>query len=87
MSVKSRLFVTESVENTSPHAKADKNYFVVYVQLENGVLLPALFTDADLQKALKRAEKNPEDVLPPYLEPVDVAVTPEQKSWLSKLFG
>lgn len=87
MTVKSRIFVTEAVENSKKHAKADDNYFVCYVELENGTLLPALFTDSDLQKAFKRAEKNPEDLLPPYVEVEDVEVTPEQRTWLDKILG
>ena len=87
MSVKSRIFVTEAVENKNRRTKADENYFVAYVQLEDGSLKPALFTDGDLQKAFKRADANAEDILVPYLEPVDVEVTEEQKSWLAKLFS
>lgn len=87
MSVKSRIFVTEAVENKNRRTKADENYFVVYVQQADGSLKPALFTDGDLQKAFKRADANAEDVLPPYMEPVDVEVTTEQKSWLAKIFG
>lgn len=87
MTVKSRIFVTEAVENTKKHAKADDNYFVVYVELEDGTLKPALLTDSDLKKAFLRAEKNPEDILPPHVEVEDVEVTPEQKSWLDKILG
>lgn len=88
MSIKSRIFVTEAVANTSPRGKrADANYLIAYVQLEDGSLKPALFTDGDLQKALARAEKNPEDILPPHVEVEDKEVTVEQKGWLAKLFG
>lgn len=87
MSIKSRIFATEAVENTKRHAKADSNYFVVYVQFEDGSLKPALLTDGDLQKAFIRADRNPEDVLPPFQEPVDDTVTPAQQTWLDKLLG
>lgn len=89
MTIKSRIFVTESVENKSPrNKKADANYFMVYLVLEDGSLKPALLTDGDLKKALKRAETNPEDVVPPYVEPVvDTTVTPAQRTWLDRLLG
>lgn len=88
MSVKSRIFVTESVVNTNPRGpKADANYLIAYVVFPDGSLKPALFTDGDLQKALKRAEKNPEDILPAYVEPETPAPTQEKQSWWRSLLS
>ena len=87
MSVKSRIFTSEAVTNTVRHAAADTVYLVAYVELQDGTLKPALFTDGELQKAMARAAKNPEDLQPPYLEPAPVEITAEQKSWLARLFG
>ena len=85
MSIKSRIYLNEIVTNTNPRANADRTYVVVYVQLDDGELLPALFTDSDIQKALKRAASNKEDV-PEAYEPV-VEATEEQKTWWDKVLG
>lgn len=87
MSVKSRLLLTETVENTNPRARADSTYVAAYVQLDDGSLRPALFTDGDIQKAMKRAVANPEDMPPAYVEPEAPPVTPAQRTWLDKLLG
>lgn len=84
--VKSRIFVNETVTNTNPRAKADKTYVAAYVQLEDGTLVPALFTDGDIQKATKRAAANKEDLPPPYVEE-KVVVTLEQKTWWDRILG
>lgn len=87
MSIKSRIFLSEATENQNAHVNADKTYVVAYVQTLEGELLPVLFTDFDIQKAMRRAAKNPEDVLPPYSEPVAAPVSETRKSWLDKLLG
>lgn len=88
MSVKSRIYVTESVSNTVPRGpKADANYIVTYVVFPDGTMKPALFTDNDIKRALFRADKNPEDVLAPYEEPDAVEPDTETKSWWDKLRG
>ena len=84
--IKSRIFANEVVDNTNPRAKADKTYVAAYIQLEDGTLVPALFTDGDIQKATKRATANKEDLPPPYVEDQPV-VTPTQKSFWAKIFG
>ena len=61
------------VKNKKARTNASKNYFQVYA--ENGKAY--LFTTADLEKAEKRAEKNPEDIYPVEFaepEPVEVVV-------------
>ena len=87
MSIKSRIYLSEVTENKNPHLKADKTYVVAYLETLEGELVPVLFTDADVQKAIKRAEKNPEDVLPAYVAPVAEEVTPARKGWLDRLLG
>lgn len=84
MSIKSRIYLSEVTENRDSHANADKTYVVAYLETLEGELVPVLFTDADVQKAVKRAAKNPEDVLPAYIAP---EVTIERKGWLDRLLG
>ena len=84
MSIKSRIYLSEVTENQNAHVNADKTYVVAYVETLEGELIPALFTDADMQRAMKRAQKNPEDVAPAYIAP---EVTEERKSWLARLLG
>lgn len=87
MVVKSRIFLNELVDNTNPRARADSTYVVAYVQLDDGSLRPALFTDGDIQKAMKRATANKEDVPPAYFEPEAEVLTTKQKTWLDKVLG
>lgn len=85
MSVKSRIYIAESVENTNPRGpNADAHYAVAYVEFPDGTMKPALFTDSDLQKAMKRADKNPEDVAPAFVEP---DAKPVEKTWWDKILG
>ena len=75
MKIKSKLFLSEKVKNTSPKINSDAEYFCAYLVLEDGSVKPALFTDFDIKKAITRAEKNPEDM-------------PKQHiSWFNKIFG
>lgn len=57
-----RIGDLQTVENTSPHWAAAKNYNFIRVQISSGEEVPLLFTDAEILKARKRAEKNPEDL-------------------------
>lgn len=87
MSVKSRIYTTDVVDNQNPRAKADTIYFVAYLEEADGTLKAVLLTDTDIQKGLKRAAANAEDVPPAFVAPVVVEATPAQKSWLDKLLG
>jgi len=48
------------VKNKGARTNASKQYFQVYAEKDGGYL----FTTVDMEKAAKRAEKNPEDVYP-----------------------
>lgn len=87
MSIKSRIYLSEATENKNAHVNADKTYVVAYIETLEGDLHPLLFTDNDIQRAIKRAAKNPEDVLPAYVAPVAEEVTEDRRSWLDKLLG
>jgi hypothetical protein len=85
--IKSRIIRSEVVENKNPRAKADTSYNLVYVVEADGSLVPALFTDFDIQKAVKRAASNMEDVLPAHVEPVVVTPAPVvRKPWYRRWF-
>lgn len=57
-----RLGDLQQVENKDPHWAAKNKYNFIRVQFPNGVETGLLFTDREIQVALKRAEKNPEDL-------------------------
>ena len=67
-----RLGDLQEVDNKNPHWKAASKYNHLRVQFPNGDEKSRLFTDHEIQKALDRAAKNPEDVL--------------QGSWVRDLF-
>ena len=67
-----RLGDIQVVDNKNPHWKAATQYNHLRVQFPNGEEKSLLFTDKEIQNALDRASKNPEDVL--------------QVSWVRNLF-
>ena len=86
------------VKNKKARTNASKQYFQVFGEKDGGYL----FTTADMEKAAKRAEKNPEDVYPvEFTEPepkvvikevikeviVEKIVEVQKRSWLARLFG
>jgi hypothetical protein len=56
-----RIADVQKVLNTLKHPAAAEKYNHIRVQLEDGKEVHLLFTDAEMQKALDRAKKNPED--------------------------
>jgi len=58
-----RLGDIQEVDNTNPHWRAAKKYNHLRVQFPDGVEKSLLFTDKEIQNALDRASKNPEDIL------------------------
>jgi hypothetical protein len=57
-----RLGDIQKVINSKPHWAAAASYNHIRVQFPNGDEKSLLFTDKDVQRALERAEKNPEDL-------------------------
>lgn len=58
---KSIIYRRNVVVNKNPHRLANEEYYLVYVQDEEGKLHPALFTQGDVQRGFVRASRNPED--------------------------
>ena len=58
-----RLGDLQIVHNKNPHWKAASKYNHLRVQFPNGEERSLLFTDHEIEKALERARKNPEDLL------------------------
>lgn len=59
--MKSRIYLNEEVVNKDRKLGASKEYYPLWV--DDGVeKQPALFTKAELDKALERGSKNPEDM-------------------------
>ena len=56
-----RIADVQKVLNTLAHPAAAAKYNHVRVQLEDGKEVHLLFTDSEMQKAMDRAKKNPED--------------------------
>lgn len=57
-----RLADIQEVLNENPHWAAAKKYNHVRIEFPNGEEKSLLFTDAEIARALTRAEKNPEDL-------------------------
>jgi hypothetical protein len=57
-----RIADLQQVENKQSHWAANSQYNFIRVQFPNGVETGLLFTDKEIERALKRAEKNPEDL-------------------------
>jgi len=60
---KARLGALLCVRNARRKFGANKRYFHVRLELPHGREVPALFTRHQLRVALKRARKNPEDLV------------------------
>jgi hypothetical protein len=56
-----RIADVQTVLNSLPHPAAAAKYNHIRVQFEDGREEHLLFTDSEMQKALARAKKNPED--------------------------
>lgn len=77
--IRSRMYLSEHVDNKNPHQAADKVYYPCWVQDPTlpGGRIPALFTYEQIRDAVDRARKNPEDCPPSF----------RKRSLLEKLFG
>ena len=56
-----RIADVQKVLNTLKHPAAAEKYNHIRVQLEDGKEVHLLFTDSEMQRAMDRAKKNPED--------------------------
>jgi hypothetical protein len=59
--VKSKIYLSEQVENKDRVFGEALHYFPAIVKSETGVEHPALFTWYDIEQAIERAAKNLED--------------------------
>lgn len=74
MVVHSKIDKNESVENRDRKFGADPFYFPAYVTKHTGEVVPALFTAEQINVAIERAKKNPEDVQ-------------AKATWIDTIFG
>ena len=56
-----RIGDVNRVTNEKPRPNSATNYNLVRLQLPDGTEVVAAFTDFELQRAITRAERNPED--------------------------
>jgi len=71
--VKSKIYQSEKVENKDRKFGENPYYFPAMMHDINGSQFPALFTNDQIQVAIDRATRNPEDI--------------ETKSFLERIFG
>jgi hypothetical protein len=64
MAIKSAVFVKEEINNAEKKFGAASSYYPFWVVDENGEYSFALLTLRELETALERGSKNPEDQLP-----------------------
>jgi hypothetical protein len=62
MFVKSKIFKNEKINNIDKKFGASPSYYQAFFVDENNETKFMLFTEHELNQALKRGEKNPEDV-------------------------
>ena len=66
MNIYSRLLKSEKIENAEKKFGAATEYYPLWVQGENSTEQKfALFTEREVDMAVQRGTKNPEDVKPP----------------------
>lgn len=60
--VVSYIKLSETSDNRDVRGNEAKTYQPCYIEFEDGVIKGALFTQNDINNAIVRAEKNPEDM-------------------------
>lgn len=65
MAIKSVLFTREEIDNKDKKFGAAATYQPIWVVDDSGNYSFALFTSRELETALERGKKNPEDEVPP----------------------
>ena len=63
--IKSTILLEETIENTEASKRAKSHYLPAYI-IADGVCELAFFTDDQINVAIERATKNPEDFVPRY---------------------
>lgn len=84
MKIRSKIYLTDVVQNTDPHHAANDKYIKVWVIDENGNATPAHMTLNDVARIVYRGKRNPEDHYPMYV-PVYEKVTTKVSGWLTSL--
>lgn len=72
--MKSKIYYSEAVSNKDRHFGSEEVYYPCRMVMPDGTEAPALFTRTQLEVAMGRAKKNPEDV-------------PRERSFLEAIFG
>lgn len=62
MKVDSRLIMAEEVENRERRFGSNLSYYPAFIKAVSGQEVPALFTADQLNDAIERAARNPEDI-------------------------
>jgi len=62
--MRSRIYEYDEVKNKDRKFGSALSYFPCYFQDMDGNMHPILFTEAEIEKAKERADKNPEDFTP-----------------------
>lgn len=75
--ITSTIILAEEVENLEKHRLANSTYFPCYIKVSEDSTVPALFTKHELDNAMTRAKKNPEDI----------GEYEDDSSWLANIFG
>lgn len=60
--MKSKIYLEEMVDNKGREFGSALEYYPIRIEDENGTVYNALFTKSQLDKAMARADRNPEDV-------------------------
>jgi len=60
--MKSKIYLEELVDNKDRKFGSTLEYYPVRIESNDGHIVNALFTNSQLDKAIFRANKNPEDV-------------------------
>lgn len=64
MKIKSKVYLSEVIQNKNAHQAASEQYIPVWFIDKDGSAKPGHLTPYDVSKALSRAERNKEDVYP-----------------------
>ena len=72
--MKSKIYLNDIVENKDRKFGSNNQYVVCNIEFEDGRVLPAMFTLSNIELAINRSNKNPEDI-------------PKKESWWTNIFG